>query len=129
MGLDTYALAPEVRSFKNEDETRPLLSSHLFSHITPVLCAGMLSGNGNCNSFRGKAYDDFITYITDETLYQEEISNLTVHKMVAALQEFVDGNPSQKALDKLHITRLEVEALLQWLKVVADNNGSIGGWW
>ena len=129
MGLDTYALAPEAPSFENEDERRQHLPDHLFSHIPPVLCGGLFSGHGGCSSFRGKVYDDFVTYVTDETLYQEEIPNLTVHKMVAAMQEFIDDNPSQKTLDKLDITRAEVEALLQWLKVVADNNGSIGGWW
>jgi len=125
MGLDTYALSPE----RDEEGYCKRLSDHLFSHISPVLVGGLFSGNGGCSSFRGKVYDDFITYVCDESLYQEEIPNLTVHKMVAALQEFVDSKPSQKTLDKLDITKEEVDALLEWLKVVANNDGLIGGRW
>lgn len=124
MGLDTFGAKLDASG----EKTTPL-DSALFAHIPSALVGGLFSGHGSSNSFRGKVYDDFITYICDQTLYTELIPNIKVHQMVAALQHFVDENPPQKTLDKLDITWDEVLALLEWLKVVANSNGVIVGWW
>jgi len=124
MGLDTYAAKKS-----NNSEERVPLSDSLFQHIPPVLVGGLLSGHGSSNSFRGKVYDDFITHISDMTLYSEEIPNLQVHIIVAALQDFLDKKPSQQTLDKLDISLEEVKALRDWFKIVADCGGVVVGWW
>lgn len=120
MGLDTLAY--------HEKERTPLDDS-LFGHIPPVLVGGMFSGNGNGASFRGKVYSDFVEHATGESLYQETIPNLTVHKMVAALEDFLQKFPEEKTYEKMDMSKNQAEALLAWFKVVANNNGEIVGWW
>lgn len=118
MGLDTFAF--------HKDQIMP---AALFDSVPNVLVGGMFSGNGGSPSFRGKVYDDFITHVTGETLYQERIPNLTVHKMVAALKDFLKEFPNAVTYQKMDMKRSEAQALLKWLQVVADNDGDIVGWW
>jgi hypothetical protein len=120
MGLDT--LAYNLKADK-------MMDSSLFKHIPPVLVGGIMSGNGDGPSFRGKVYSDFVEHVTEETLYQETIPNLTVHKMVAAFDDFLNKFPEEKTYEKMDLTRKEAVALRDWLKVVADNDGGIVGWW
>lgn len=118
MGLDTFAY-----------RQNQIMPKELFKQVPDVLVGGMFSGHGGSPSFRGKIYDDFILHVTGETLYQERIPNLTVHKMVAALENFLKEFPYAKTYQKMDITMIEAETLLQWLQVVADNDGDIVGWW
>lgn len=125
MGLDVYAVVEEA----DADGNRSMLANALFKDINPVLAGGMLSGHGNGNSFRGAIYDDFIRHISNVSLYQEHIPNLTVQKILVAVEEFLKDKPSEKTLQKMDISLAEVEALKQWLTVVAEAGGGIHGWW
>lgn len=118
MGLDTFAY--------RQNQVMP---KELFKHVPDVLVGGMFSGNGGSPSFRGKVYDDFILHVTGETLYQECIPNLVVHKMVAALKDFLKEFPDATTYQKMDMKKSEAQALLKWMQVVADNDGDIVGWW
>jgi len=115
MGLDTYAYS----SGKS-------MPAHLFAHIPPVLVGGMFSGNGQTSSFRGKVYAPFLHNAIGLDLYQEEIPHETVVRAADLLDKWLEEN---KGLEFSDISREEIEALAQWFRVVADNGGTVGGWW
>lgn len=115
MGLDTYAYS----SGKS-------MPAHLFAHIPPVLVGGMFSGNGQTSSFRGKVYAPFLRSAIGLDLYQEDIPNDVVVRAADQLDKWLSENPEQEFSN---ISREEVVALAQWFRVVADNGGTVGGWW
>lgn len=115
MGLDTYA----ARDGK-------LLSEDLFVVVPPVLVGGMLSGNGNGPSFRGKVYAPFLHNAIGMDLYQEEIPTDKVKRAADLLDKWLLENPN---LDFSDITREEIQALAKWFHVTADNGGVVVGWW
>ena len=115
MGLDTYA----VRDGKMMDDK-------LFKTVPPVLVGGMLSGNGNGPSFRGKVYAPFLSNWIGLNLYREEIPHETVARAADLLDKFLEDN---KELEFSDISREEIVALAQWFRVVADNGGTVVGWW
>jgi hypothetical protein len=120
MGLDTIAY---------NQKTERAMDDSLFKHIPPVLVGGLLSGNGDGPSFRGKVYSDFVEHVTEQTLYQELIENSIVRKMVESFDNFLNEFPEDKTYQKMDLTKEEAVALRDWLKVVADNDGSVMGWW
>lgn len=115
MGLDTYA----ARGGK-------LLDDALFDVVPPVLVGGIMSGNGNGSSFRGKVYASFIYSAIGLDLYQEEIPNDAVVKAADQLEKWVSENPESGFEG---ISREEIEALTKWFRVTADNGGVVIGWW
>lgn len=115
MGLDTYAYS-----------SGKAMPAYLFAHIPPVLVGGMLSGNGDTASFRGKVYAPFLYNAIGLDLYQDEIPHETVARAADLMEKWLIENPS---LDFEDISREEVTALAQWLRVVANNGGTIVGWW
>ena len=115
MGLDTYAY---------EAISKRPMDDGLFQHIPPVLCGGLLSGNGGCSSFRGKVYAGYVQAVTKVSLYQEEIPNEIVKQMA----ELLAGSTGYIA-HREGVTAAEAEALAKWFKAVADNNGIVVGWW
>lgn len=115
MGLDTYAY---------DSITNKPMKNELFKEVPPVLCGGMLSGNGDGASFRGKVYSGYVQAVTGVSLYQEEIPSETVKKMADDL-----AKPNDYAAYYYDIKPNEVDALTKWFKVVADNNGIVVGWW
>lgn len=125
MGLDTYAAKAVI------DETGKkhwqLLDNQLYRRAAAGIARGLFSGEGN--SFRGGVYNDFIKHVTGESLYQEEIPNIRVYRMVVLVQEFLNKFPDDKTYYKMDMTRSEALAIGRWLKVTALNDGSIIGWW
>ena len=114
MGLDTYA----VREGKMMDDA-------LFSVVPPVLVGGMLSGNGNGPSFRGKVYASFLHNSIGLDLYQESIPNDKVARAATLLEDWIVQNPVALS----DISREEVCALAKWFRITADNGGEVVGWW
>ena len=57
------------------------------------LCGGMFSGpsDGQCISFRGKVYSDFIQEVTGFTLYEDTITGEELEALVESLANFKDG--------------------------------------
>lgn len=125
MGLDTYAAKAVI------DETGKknwqLLDNQLYRRAAAGIARGLFSGEGN--SFRGGTYSDFIEHVTGESLYQEEIPNLKVFKMVVLMQDFLNKFTDKETYEKMDMTRAEALALNRWLKVTALNGGSVIGWW
>lgn len=115
MGLDTYAYCSGRQ-----------MPAHLFRGIPPVLVGGMMSGNGDSASFRGKVYAPFLHNAIGMDLYQEEIPNEKVKAAADLLDKWLLDNPS---LDFSDITRVEIQALAKWFRIVADNGGVVVGWW
>lgn len=115
MGLDTYAYS-----------SNKAMPAHLFAHIPPVLVGGMFSGNGQTSSFRGKVYAPFLRSAIGLDLYQEDIPNDVVARAADQLDKWLSENPEREFSN---ISREEVVALAQWFRVVADNGGTVGGWW
>jgi hypothetical protein len=115
MGLDTYAL--------NSTATDSL-PDQLFTHIEPCLIGGMFSGNGGGASFRGKCYSEYVESVTGVSLYQEEIPTDTVKMMADKLE-----SASKEIPQYGDPTFQEKKALAQWFRVVANENGTVGGWW
>jgi hypothetical protein len=79
MGLDTYA----ARSPGNIELTEEDIQA--FQEADISLCGGLISGDGNDGSFRGKVYVMLVLEITDENLAQDWITPETVRKMYASL--------------------------------------------
>lgn len=117
MGLDTYSSKPDVN----------------YGEIN--LCGGMMSANGQ-GSFRGKVYNEFVESITDESLYQEEISNKVVRRMAYKLTKYIEDNTAKTHKDNgwltaytWEITWEEAKNLAKWFRVTAGNNANVKGWW
>lgn len=115
MGLDTYAYS-----------SGKIMPAHLFAHIPPVLMGGMFSGNGQIASFRGKIYAPFLHNAIGLDLYQEEIPHDVVVRAADQLDKWLEEN---EGLEFSDIPKEEIVALAQWFRVVADNGGTLGGWW
>lgn len=115
MGLDTYAYS-----------NNKAMPAHLFAHIPPVLVGGIFSGNGQTSSFRGKVYAPFLYNAIGLDLYQEEIPHDVVVRAADQLDKWLSKNPEQEFSD---ISREEIVALSKWFRVVAENGGTVGGWW
>lgn len=119
MGLDTYSSKQDLDVYKD---------------ITG-LCGGILSGNGQ-GSFRGKVYDNFILRVTEESLYQERIPNVTVRKMARKLTDYVKNNTKKshdeqqlEAEDSWDVTWKEAKILAEWFRITAGYDADVEGWW
>lgn len=115
MGLDTYAYC----------SGKPM-PAHLYKDIPPVLVGGMMSGNGDGPSFRGKVYAPFLHNSIGLDLYVEEIPNEKVKLAADLLDKWLLDNTE---LDFSDISKEEIEALAKWFRVTAENGGTVVGWW
>lgn len=141
MGLDTFAMQENPEFYtKSEsewaavpEEQRPTqyvcLDAEHFKDVPNVLCGGMFSGNGPGPSFRGKVYDEVVTYITGQTLYEEMISNEVVEEMALKLGVAAHLDLADSFYKKFDLTRQELRALAQWFRVAADAGAMVHGWW
>ena len=123
MGLDTYAMFPKEHESYYEGGVNTL-PNEWFNH---TLCGGMLSGDGS--SFRGKVYNDYVHFVTGESLYQEEIPADRVKRMAEMLAKPGVFDKYQRARHDPYITEDQAVMLAEWFKVVADNNSVVVGWW
>lgn len=121
MGLDTYAVV-----VKNSGEYK-IASRKPFASIPPVLVGGLLSGNGDGPSFRGKVYNDYVQEVTGESLYQEFIPTEKVKEMANKLEEAVKERKFAEVTNP--VSAEEAHALTQWFRVCAENGYAVIGWW
>jgi hypothetical protein len=129
MGLDTYAVyGKDHNKYKPEPGASNMIPNELFPNNH--LCGGMFSGGGN--SFRGKVYDEFVTWATGETLYEEEIPPDVVKVMYLDLtrispNDFLEF--CEETGNTYDITYDQAMELRDWFGVVVSETGSIVGWW
>jgi hypothetical protein len=123
MGLDTYAVygRDHNKYVKGGDNNIP---DELFPDNR--LCGGMFSGGGN--SFRGKVYADYVEWVTDVSLY-EEIIDADLVKVMAEQLSAVTEDKFNEFDNEWGITYDEAKDLAKWFSVVADEGGSVVGWW
>ena len=115
MGLDSFWKLPEG----TED---PQFEPELH------LCGGIFSGNGE-GSFRGKVYNYFIENSTGQTLYAEVIENVTVKKMAAKLQIYLDTQNLDDFTELYSMEISELKDLCRMFKTYADAGATLQGWW
>lgn len=123
MGLDTYARHPKPEN--DEDATYASLSEEeekAFGRANIALCGGMMSGNGNDGSFRGKVYSGLIQEITGESLYQNWIPPERVRVMADKLDSY-DGPPPRAEDDET------IPNLRRFFRVCVELNLGLVGWW
>lgn len=123
MGLDTYAVYGRDHN-KYVKEGNNNIPDELFPNNR--LCGGMFSGGGN--SFRGKVYADYVEWVTDVSLY-EEIIDADLVKVMAEQLSAVTEDKFNEFDNEWGITYDEAKDLAKWFSVVADEGGSIVGWW
>lgn len=129
MGLDTFA----VRNSAVADKTEPLENTLFPEDVIRHLCGGLFSGGGA--SFRGKVYEDFVMFATNDqyTLYEEMIDNEDVAKIADALEDAANEDSFARfnygGRNGYKITLDEAKALAKWFRIVADEGGNVAGWW
>jgi hypothetical protein len=164
MGLDTYAALVTVEDGKRQLDTHlpgrvnytttysapdGQLVTYTQSVATgfegvPSLTGGMMSGNGNNGSFRGKCYAELVEEVTGYSLYEDELPPPVVNKMASMLRQASDENPLQvtpeQALKEMtaawetgHNNTIELayelNALACWFEACASQGYSVIGWW
>jgi len=125
MGLDIYALHGSEEHLTEEETSS-------FAEAGINLCGGMMSGNGNNGSFRGKVYAEAVEEITSESLYEEWLPPETVATMTQALMERFDelvalmwveeDAPSERQQE-------EAESLVRFFQVCRKHGLGLHGWW
>ena len=124
MGLDTYAVyGRDHHKYTKEGD------NHLPDELFPEnrLCGGMFSGGGN--SFRGKVYSDYVEWVTDVSLYEELIDADLVKVMADQLNAVTEEDFNKWYSNNWKITYDEAKDLAKWFSVVAEEGGSVVGWW
>lgn len=116
MGLDTYATRNRAE-LTDEDIAA-------FGAADINLIGGLLSGNGNDGSFRGKVYSWLIEEITGETLYQEWIAPDVVAQMADALGNYDVDSSDLESEDAESLVNL-----CRFFRVCADRGLGLHGWW
>lgn len=129
MGLDTYAIyGKEHPKYNLEPGALNSIPDELFPENH--LCGGMFSGHGN--SFRGKVYDSWVEFVTGISLYEEMIPPEDVKNMACLMDDVTELTWDKfNDLDLNHygITYEQTKELAEWFSVVANEGGSIYGWW
>ena len=114
MGLDIYAQPSEDEELAEED-------IQAFKEADIALCGGILSGNGDDGSFRGKVYSDLVYKITGRSLYYEWTPPEIVGRMYQKLKSVNSSDyPGQED---------DIENLRRFFKVCIDKNLGLYGWW
>ena len=163
MGLDTYAAKVLVedgqRCLSTDLPSRVFYSTTVKCHdgslrtITrstadgfekvPAMTSGMLSGDGNSGSFRGKCYAGLVQEVTGYSLYEEELPPPVVELMAADLRRSADMNvlkmpvdeawqvicDPEAALDSDLYLAYDLNALACWFEACASKGYSVIGWW
>ena len=119
MGLDLFAHGVDSNKFKD---------------LPPILW-GIMSSDGLC-SIRGKTYAKLIDEICDVNIYQQKLPNKELQRIVTQLNVYYVGamditnDEDRYTLHKsLGFSLEEIKALLDWFKIVKENNGQVIGWW
>jgi len=123
MGLDTYA-----GKRLGEDKIE-LLPDSLF--LKYYLVSGAFSMDQS--SFRGKIYNDYVEYVTGQSLYQQVIGVDIVVKMAENLTKFAlsgfNSEPGFESRNIYGVDQVIAHELAAWFQTVAKNNGVVVGWW
>jgi len=120
MGLDTYAAHSPEDIELTEDDIKA------FEEANISLCGGILSGDGNNGSFRGKVYVMLILEITGESLNAEWTPPETVCKMYESLM----ACDPKEAINRWDYgnTVAEILELRKFFKVCCDRDLGLVGW-
>lgn len=119
MGLDLFAHGVDPQKFKD---------------LPPILCGSMFT-DGN-SSIRGKVYAGFIENVCGVDIYQEKLPSEDLQRIVTQLSVYCAGADDEICGEDSYTEHKvwemgldEVKALLDWFKIVKDNNGQVIGWW
>ncbi len=120
MGLDLFAHGVDPQKFQD---------------LPPVLCGSMFADGQT--SIRGKVYASFISDICDVDIYQEKLPAKDLQRIVTQLSTycvgaddmFNDADSKYTVHKDFCFTLEEVKALLDWFKIIKENNGQVLGWW
>jgi hypothetical protein len=131
MGLDSIWYMPgEKEICEREDHTfEERLALHPTFDPELKLVGGMFSGNGR-QSFRGKAYYEFVEQVTGVSLYQDDIDNATIRKMADALEAHELTPDESRELS--YCDRKgedEFNDLKRMFRTYADAGAFLHGWW
>lgn len=89
------------------------------------LCGGMISGQGDAPSFRGKVYDSYVEKVTGQSLYaacDEMWEGTQLAGVAAALR-----SAAEQADENGGLPQGEREALARWFEVCVENDLVVGG--
>jgi hypothetical protein len=89
------------------------------------LIGGMVSGNGDGPSFRGKAYTEYVERITGHSLYEpcdEPWDGELLESITERLEANVDGAPVD-----VYVKPAERRALAEWFRVCVDHDLAVSG--
>lgn len=128
MGLDTYAVYGKGHpKYNPEPDALNSIPDELFP--SNRLSGGLFSGGGS--SFRGKIYNDWVEYITNVSLYEDQIDPEVVGEMTDLLLaadekkfKWFDENRND-----YNISWEETQDLAEWFRVVSNENGTIISWY
>ena len=119
MGLDLFAHGVDPKKFES---------------LPPILCGSMFT-NGQ-SSIRGKVYAGFIEHICGVDIYQEKLPNKDLDRIISQLSlycvgadELFNGEYTYREHETWCMDFEEAQALLNWFKIVKENNGMVIGWW
>jgi hypothetical protein len=132
MGLDSY-WALEVIDSVTGEKTYPRMSLEFEPPLN--LIGGIFSGFGD-DSFRGKAYANIITQVSDVNMYQEVMPNKEVKEIASSLEELSDEDLAELLRQDWGYNSDEREYLLKhaqdlkkMFRAFADHNAVLMGWW
>ncbi len=117
MGLDSFWM----KRVAGQAEPVPVSAGHNYAGIF----GGMFSANGD-SSFRGKVYNDIITEITGQTLYEECIPSEVVKDMAADLA----ATPYRPEFqEKYGVGPVGYSSLVRMFQEYAALDAELYGWW
>jgi hypothetical protein len=127
MGLDSFAVYGKGHDcyMEHGDNSMP---DNIF-HNVPLVGSMMTSG---CSSFRGKVYSEYVTWVTDQTLYEEFIDSDDVRVMAIKLSQITPNDFDlfvSETGNTYQLKYMDAVMLGEWFQVLADNDGSLVGWW
>ncbi len=121
MGLDTFAIYPQIQKDEDDDTpTNPELSKDIMKDFANIKLWGSMFSKTGQGSFKGKVYIEEIEKITDVSLYQEYIGPDIVENMCEEIQEYIDDNDEVSE----HITEL-----CKFFKVCVKHGLALNNWW
>ena len=118
MGLDLFAHGVDPKKFQD---------------LPDILCGSMFTDGRS--SIRGKVYAGFIDDICDVNIYQEKLPEADLQRIIMRLSIYCLGADDlfNDTVYTAHVewcfSLEEVKALLDWFRIVKENNGQVIGWW
>lgn len=91
----------------------------------PNLVGGVLSGDGNDGSFRGKVYAEDIERISGISLYQEHMCNEDVLNIADALEAWL----LEPDVEGLRVPLHDIKDLARVFRAYGNSGYYLMGWW